>query len=328
MDNLTHTLTGVMLSRAGLNRMVPRATLLLALAANAPDLDVVSWLGGPLAYLRYHRWWTHAWVLAPMLAILPAVLVWLMERRRPVFFRLWLVSLAGVASHLLLDWTNVYGIRMLLPFSSDWLRLDIVNVVDLWIWAILLLGIAAPFLSRLVSSEIGARTSPGRGWAWFVLVLFAGFEYGRFLAHQRAVAALDSRVYAGAPPLRVAAFPGPANPFQWRGLVETDSSFLLFDVNLLSDFDPTRGVSFYKAEPGPAVAAAQDTEPFRVFLNFSPFTLWRTTTGGGQEELTLVRAFDLRFGDPAEPGFVASAEIGPDLRVRDARFGFGKISPR
>lgn len=328
MDNLTHTLTGIMLSRAGLNRLVPRATLMLALAANAPDLDAASWLGGPLAYLRYHRWWTHGWVLTPLLALLPAVLVWLLERRRPVFIRLWLVSLLGVASHLLLDWTNVYGLRMLLPFSSAWLRLDTVNVVDIWIWAILLLGIAAPFLSRLVSSEIGAKTSPGQGWAWFVLVLLAGFEYGRFLAHQRAVSVLDARVYSGTPPRRVAAFPGIANPFQWRGLVETDSSFLLFDVNLLSEFDPTRGRSFYKAEPSPAVAAAKDTEPFRVFLNFSPFILWRVTTEGGPEELTLVRAFDLRFGDPAEPGFTADAEIGPDLRVRSAKFGFGDISPR
>jgi inner membrane protein len=268
VDNLTHTLTGVMLSRAGLNRLAPRATLMLALAANAPDLDVISWLGGSLTYLRYHRWWTHAWVLAPLLALLPALLVWLLEKRRPVLVRLWLVSLVGVASHLLLDWTNVYGIRMLLPFSSAWLRLDTVNVVDIWIWAILLLGIAAPFLSRLVSSEIGAKSSPGRGWAWFVLLLFGGYEFGRFLAHQRAVAVLESRVYAGTPPRRIAAFPGPANPFLWKGLVETDSSFVLFDVNLLSDFDPTRGRSFFKGEPGPALAAAKATEPFRGFQDF------------------------------------------------------------
>ena len=52
-----------------------------------------------------------------------------------------LVSLVGVASHLVLDLTNVYGIRLLLPFSARWLRLDITSVVDPWIWAALLLSV-------------------------------------------------------------------------------------------------------------------------------------------------------------------------------------------
>ena len=41
MDNLTHTLTGLALSRAGLNRYYARAGLVLMLAANAPDIDVI-----------------------------------------------------------------------------------------------------------------------------------------------------------------------------------------------------------------------------------------------------------------------------------------------
>ena len=39
MDNITHSLTGLMLSRAGLNRISPEATWVLLLAANAPDID-------------------------------------------------------------------------------------------------------------------------------------------------------------------------------------------------------------------------------------------------------------------------------------------------
>ena len=46
LDNPTHTLVGLMLSRAGLNRWTPRPDLLLTLAANAPDIDAVSWFGG------------------------------------------------------------------------------------------------------------------------------------------------------------------------------------------------------------------------------------------------------------------------------------------
>ena len=328
MDNLTHTLAGVMLSRAGLNRFAPRATLLLAVAANMPDVDVVSWLGGPLVYLQYHRWWTHALALTPLLAVVPALLVWLLERRRASLLWLWLMSLVGVVSHPLLDYTNVYGIRMLLPFSSSWVRLDTVGVVDLWIWAILLLGLAAPALSRLVSSEIGARRTPGRGWAWFVLVLVAGYEWGRYVAHGRAIETLEARVYDGRAPLRTAAFPSAGNPLRWRALVETDSDFRIYDLDLLGAFDPTRDRRYYKPEPRPAIEAASRTEPFRVFLNFSPFTLWRVTPPAEPDGPTLVQAFDLRFGEPSSPGFIAVAEVAPDLKITRSEFTFGRVRPR
>jgi inner membrane protein len=328
VDNLTHTFTGVLLARAGLNRVVPRGTLLLALAANAPDVDVVSWFGGSLTYLRYHRGWTHTWLLVPVMALLPALIVVLVQRRWTGFARLWIVALVGVISHLLLDWTNIYGIRMLMPFSSDWLRLDAVNVIDICIWALLFLGLAAPFLSGLVSSEIGAKKSSGRGWARLVLVLLVGYEFGRLLAHERAVATLDSRVYQGAAPRRVAAFPGGTSPLKWRGLVETESSFVLFDLDLLSGFDPAQGRTFYKPPMTPAMEAAKRTGPFRVFLYFSPYTLWRSEPSPGPSDNTLVEAFDLRFGEPAQPGFLASALIGPNLQVQSSNFEFGRIRPR
>ena len=54
MDPLTHTATGLFLSRIGLNRWTPRATPILLLAANAPDLDILTASGGSLNYLHYH----------------------------------------------------------------------------------------------------------------------------------------------------------------------------------------------------------------------------------------------------------------------------------
>jgi len=40
MDKLTHSLVGVLLSRAGVKRLAPRATVTLVLGANAPDIDI------------------------------------------------------------------------------------------------------------------------------------------------------------------------------------------------------------------------------------------------------------------------------------------------
>jgi len=66
MDNLTHTAIGLFLSRAGLNRWTPAATPILLLAANAPDIDIVTLSGGSLNYLHYHRHLTHSLIAMPV----------------------------------------------------------------------------------------------------------------------------------------------------------------------------------------------------------------------------------------------------------------------
>src|SRR5689334_25352726 len=118
MDNLTHTAVGLFLSRAGLRNWTPRAAAILILASNAPDIDVLSAAGGSLTYLHYHRHLTHSLVTAPFLAILPLVLMRLVARKPIRWVPAYVASLIAVGSHLLLDWTNVYGIRLFLPFSD------------------------------------------------------------------------------------------------------------------------------------------------------------------------------------------------------------------
>ena len=74
MDNLTHSLTGLALSRAGLNRVCPRATAILLIAANAPDTDALSGLRSQLSYLEYHRHITHALLFVPVMALFAILL--------------------------------------------------------------------------------------------------------------------------------------------------------------------------------------------------------------------------------------------------------------
>jgi len=183
MDNLTHSLTGLMLSRAGLNRWYPRATLVLVLAANAPDIDFLAIVRGPLYYFEQHRGITHSLSAAPLMALLPVLVACAVSRSTRGWAVAWGISLIGVASHLLLDWTNIYGIRLLLPFSAQWFHLDLINLFDLMIWAVLLLGWIGPLVAKLVAGEIGAKPGTGRGLAIFALSFFLLYDFGRFLAH-------------------------------------------------------------------------------------------------------------------------------------------------
>ncbi|MCX6621018.1 MAG: metal-dependent hydrolase [Acidobacteria bacterium] len=324
MDNLTHTLAGLVISRAGFNRWCPYATPILLLAANAPDSDIVMLLRDGLSYFEYHRHITHALVSLPVMAALSVLLVRLFVWRRPFpWLRAMVVALVGVLSHILLDWTNIYGIRMLLPFSREWLRLDITNIFDPWIWTILGVAVLWPLLSRLVGSEIGARGNPGRGIAIFALLALTGYEGARLLLHSQAVATLDARVYESTPPERVAAFATSTNPFLWSGLVETPGFYMLHRVNLLHQFDPAAGRILYKPEAVPAMDAAKRTRPFQVLLGFVQYPYWQVGPADQPSGATVVELMDLRFGAPPAPGFVARAVVGPDPRVLEVDFSYG-----
>jgi len=320
MDNLTHSLTGLMLSRSGLNRFYPRADLVLILAANIPDIDIVTIVRGPLYYFEQHRGYTHSIAAMPLMALLPVLIACALGRTMRGWGAAWAISVVGVASHLLLDWTNTYGIRLLLPFSSEWFHLDLINLFDLIVWAVLLLGWVGPMIGRLVSGEIGAQSGTGRGLAIFALSFFLLFDCGRYLLHQRAIEILNSREYQDGPPIRTAAFPGSAaSPFLWQGWIERPAFVMNFALNVLQQFDPSAGKVIYKQPPTPAMVAARQAKPVRVFLGFAQYPLWSAMPldSSGATGVTDVEVTDWRFP------FGADALVDASNHVISSSFHFG-----
>jgi inner membrane protein len=294
LENVTHSLTGFFLSHAGLNRFTPSATAILILSANAPDIDILALAGGRLNYFHYHRHFTHSIAFAPILALAVVAIVRVAGRKPLPWLPAFCVALAGIASHLLLDLTNNYGERLLLPFSGQWLAWDICSIYDLWIWSFFGFCLAAPLLSKLVGGEIGVtvrRTYPSRAFPCLALALLLLYDGGRYILHERALAIINARDYDGAPALRVAAFPNPSNPIRWQGVAETATAYDLFDLALYAPFDPSRGQVVFKAEPSPLIDAANQTEPFQILRNFARFPLWRVipTDSGTQVILTDIR---------------------------------------
>jgi len=147
MDNLTHSLVGLAAAKAGLERLSPGVTTLCVLAANAPDSDiVVLFTRGRWAFLEQHRGISHSIIGTLTLAVLVPLLfcagdlLFARFRRRPPQTKLkglLLASLIVTITHPLLDWTNNYGIRFLLPWKATWFYGDLVFVVDPFIWLIL-----------------------------------------------------------------------------------------------------------------------------------------------------------------------------------------------
>ena len=323
MDNVTHTLTGLMLARIGIDRWCPRAAALLMLASNAPDADIVMRIGDSITYLDYHRHLTHALVPAPAVAILPVLVVRLFSRGPFPWLRSLVVSLIGVLFHLGFDATNMYGVRLALPSSAKWYQLDVLSVVDPWILGVLFLCVAAPAISKLVNSEIGGRGGPGRGWAAFALLFVALYTGARVMLHQRAIATLDARMYLGEEPKRVAAWPTPFNPFRWIGYAEGTNFQTIHDLNLNDEFDPLAGRVVYRPENQAALGAARKTETMERFLRFAQFPIWRITPLAEPQGALQVEAADLRFGQPPAMRFIVTVVLDQNLRVMSEEFRYG-----
>jgi inner membrane protein len=312
-----------MMSRAGLNRWCAYSTPVLLMSANVPDIDFASLAGSDLLVLDWHRGPTHALAFVALMAALPLLPLRLFAGKRIAWLKAYAVSILGVLSHLFLDWTNIFGVRLLEPFSRTYYHLDTTGVTDLWMLGVMAAAAAWFGISKLVSSEIGSRKSTGRGVAIAVLLFVCFWQTGRYFAHERAVAVLDARIYDGETPRHVSALPHFASPLHWTGVVETDLAHHVFEISLASgQFDPGAGEVFYKPEPSQAIETAKGTDTFKRFLRFCQFPLWRAVPAEEPEGATRVQAMDPRFGIPGEERFVATAVIAADGSVLQDWFQF------
>lgn len=327
MDNLTHTLTGIALARAAGPRLGPYGVAIMTLAANAPDVDIVTRLLSTTLYLKHHRGITHGFVIAPLLAAVVALLFLaghkLARSKRPFQFgRAFLVALFGIfVAHLALDLPTSYGTRVLLPFSNRWLAADFVPIVDVWLLVMLAASLTLPWMFGLINAEIGARKGSGRGAAIFViafLLLWFGF---RGTMHSRAIALLESHTYTGRQPARIGAFASFTNPFRWQGVVETSETWEMIDVPVLDEFDPTRMRTYYKPEASPALDAARRSGTAQVFLDFArfPYTYVEQTENG---HFVVMRDLRFEFGVNGRRGFVTTIRLDGNLRPLEEKFQF------
>jgi len=338
------------MGRAGLNRKTALATATLTLGAEAADLDVFSRFGGSAFGLNHHRGFTHSFLGVPLVAAAVVGFVYLLWRlrgrriRNPNLPPRWgllfaYACLAGL-SHILLDFTNNYGVRPFWPFSERWYSWDIVFIVEPVFLVVLTLGLILPALFSLINEEIGVRdkNAAPKGRLAAALALLAVFAcWGlRDYEHRRAVAALQSRSYQGADAIRVSAYPYWVNPFRWYGVVEAPAFFATMDVDSVTpEVDPQAQIQIhYKPEETPVTLAAKKTYLGRVYLSWAQYPLTETEQlqndpGASARAAYVVRFRDLRYDYPgrnARAALGAAVLLTRDLQVVDERFGIGSAA--
>lgn len=185
MDNVTHALAGLLLADLTVHQLARRtgapvdravrrtAAVLGVVAAELPDLDILysgPVLGiGKLGYLLHHRGHTHT----VLVALACGVLLWGLAlalsravRDGPARGAMLVLALAGTLSHVLLDFTNSYGVHPFWPLDNGWYYGDAVFIVEPWLWVIAI----PPLL-------FGARSVAGRGLLAVALVAILGASW-------------------------------------------------------------------------------------------------------------------------------------------------------
>ncbi len=334
------------MGRAGLNRKTALATLTLTLAAEAPDVDVLGRFGGPAFGFAHHRGFTHSFLGIPLTSAVVVGVVYLFWRLRgrktnnpklpPRWGRLFFYACLAGLSHILLDFTNNYGVRPFWPFSEKWYSWDIVFIVEPVMLVLLILGLSVPALFALVDKEIGAprRGSRGRVAATLALVGIVLLWGLRDYEHRRAVQALEARTYEEADPVRVSAYPSMTDPFHWYGVAETPAFFALAPVDSLGpEVDPYGQLEIrYKPEETPVTLAAKQSYMGRVYLDWAQYPVTETETLPPPRGGYLVHFVDLRYlqmpsaisRGRGRRALSAAVELDKNLRVVGDVFGFGK----
>jgi inner membrane protein len=156
VDNVTHTLVGLIVGESAAAHAVPRErglsiqtrrTALMAVAiigSNSPDLDLlVSFRGSSgsnLDYMLWHRGYTHTLLGCAALALLLYAATDLILRMRRLApsreDRLLLLGTAVLATalHLAMDYLNSYGVHPFWPMDNHWRYGDRVFIVEPLYW--------------------------------------------------------------------------------------------------------------------------------------------------------------------------------------------------
>ncbi len=309
MEPVTHFLTGACLGRAGFNRKTAYATLAAVLAAEAADLDILWGLRGPVDELKHHRGITHTLWAVPVVAgvVVGAVALlhlWREKRRQhagtdstnadasiqyskaptappqPVRWGwLYLTACSAALSHILLDWTNNYGVRPFFPLNDHWYAGSFMFIVEPILYGIFFLAFIVPWLLGLADREIGAHRAEfkGQGWAIFALAGMLILGCVRWAERAHALAVLGNTNVTSQPVNRTAAEPYPVNPFRWHAILETPDFYQTAEVNTWTDSidsDPDRDL-LYKPTDTPAIEAAKRTPLGQVYLDWGTWAVVR-----------------------------------------------------
>lgn len=262
--------------------------VVITLCSELPDIDVLFNHGNSLQGLQTHRGFTHSFFGAVLLALLVAFIVKKWFLRELHFRTLYMASLGGILIHIFFDWVTSYGTMLFHPFSKARFSLDILFIIDPYIWLILLI----PLLLRWSKETLFYQRNLV-GTIFLVFYLALGF-----LNHSVAIQRLEKWVQTqGIEPLSLGALPVPLSPLHQRGIVITRE--WVYDIPLPLFRSSIDALQTYPSpfRIDPYIQKAWQTEEGKIYRWFARFPLAEHKQDGLIHRIIFS---DLRFHNPKE----------------------------
>ncbi|HWI54918.1 MAG TPA: metal-dependent hydrolase [Desulfobacteria bacterium] len=256
MDPLTHLLVGIGVTVfTGENFNVTNPVHIgTALGSLAPDFDIVLQLFGHLPYLKHHRGSSHS---LPGIVFSSAVIALGLGLLfgGSTFGTIFLWTLLGSISHVLLDVLNSYGAKIFWPLSSKSYSLNLLVLADP---VIIILFAAVSFLP-------GPPAVAGRN----VFLAVLAYLGARMLMRQK-IHWMLRRKYNKEEVQRIVVMPAMVSLINWSFLVETKEYYIIGEVPGFT-LDPGIKKVLDKTPANSLIREALRTKVGLLFQNFTPY---------------------------------------------------------
>ncbi|MBD2858106.1 metal-dependent hydrolase [Spongiibacter sp. KMU-158] len=224
MDPLTQGLLGATAAQnlPGKTRSKVAIAALGFLSGMAADLDVlIRSNSDPLLFLEYHRHFTHSLAFIPFGGLLCGVVLYYLFAKRQLSLKESIgYSIAGYATHALLDACTTYGTQLLWPFSDARIAWNIISIIDpLYTLPILVLFLLA----------LGSRRWPAR------VALFWALAYpllGLWQHHRAEQAGLVLAEQRGDGAVNIDAKPSFGNLLVWKTIYRHQDTYYVDGVRV------------------------------------------------------------------------------------------------
>ena len=237
MDLLTQGLLGGVLAQSAADRKTSRSAALTGFAAALlADADVLIGTGDdPLLNIEFHRHFTHALIFIPVGALIAALLLWPLLRKRLDFGKIYRYALLGYATSGLLDACTSYGTHLLWPFSDTRIAWSIIAIIDPLFTLILLIALIVGLkYCRLRAARVGLALAGA-----YLLV-------GLWQHHNALQSALELAEQRGHSVQRILVKPTLANLVLWRSVYQSNDRFYVDAIRV--------GAASRRVYPGESVA--------------------------------------------------------------------------
>lgn len=257
MDSVTQAALGAAVAGAIAGRQCsPKVLLAGAALGTLPDLDVLISYGDPVSDMVKHRGFSHSlFVLLP----LSLLLSWLWQRWRPIpfsFMRLWLLVVACLITHPLLDACTTYGTQLFWPIPYP-VSISSIFIIDPLYTLPLLLTVVAALLWRGRAAKL-CMVGLGLSTIYLSWSLIAYQMIEQRVEQYTASTDLEGK------PVFIA--PTPLNTVLWRVVVKGDHTYW---EGLVSLFDESNEIALIAKPKGTFPEGLQPSKHINMLDHFT-----------------------------------------------------------